>query len=71
MYAFYLVRGHSLKELESLSPTEELFYMLAMDSYYERVQTLLPTSDDTPTEEDGMEVIKGKGYKIKVEEKEK
>lgn len=71
MYAFYLVRGHSLKELESLSPTEELFYMLAMDSYYERIQTLLPTSDDTPTEEDGMEVIKGKGYKIKVEEKEK
>lgn len=71
MYAFYLVKGHSLKELEALSPTEELFYMLAMDSYYERIQTLLPTSDDTPTEEDGMEVIKGKGYKIKVEEKEK
>lgn len=71
MYAFYLVRGHSLKELESLSPTEQLFYMLAMDAYYERIQTLLPSSDDTPIEESGAQIIEGKGYKIKVEDKKK
>lgn len=39
MYAFYLVRGHSKKDLEGLTYTEKLFYVEAMKLELEREQT--------------------------------
>lgn len=34
MFAFYIVRGKSKQELESLSWGEKIFYKVAMDRYY-------------------------------------
>lgn len=38
MIGFYLVRGHSLKELMSLSTVDKLFYYAAMTAYLEEVK---------------------------------
>lgn len=38
MIGFYLLRGHSLKELLSLSHADKLFYIAAMDKYHEELK---------------------------------
>lgn len=38
MIAFYILRGHSLGELLSLSHADKLFYIAAMDKYHEELE---------------------------------
>lgn len=38
MIGFYLLRGHSLKELLSLSTIDKLFYISAMEIYIEEIE---------------------------------
>lgn len=38
MIGFYLLRGHSLEELLSLSHADKLFYIAAMDKYHEELE---------------------------------
>lgn len=40
MYAFYIPRGHSLRELEELSVLEKRFYIGAMEKYYTEIFTI-------------------------------
>lgn len=38
MIGFYLLRGHSLTELMSLSTIDKLFYISAMEIYAEEIE---------------------------------
>ena len=38
MIGFYLLRGHSLEELLSLSHADKLFYIAAMDKHHEELE---------------------------------
>lgn len=38
MIGFYLLRGHSLNELLSLSTIDKLFYVSAMEIYIEEIE---------------------------------
>lgn len=38
MIGFYILRGHSLEELLSLSHADKLFYIAAMDKYHEELE---------------------------------
>lgn len=40
MIAFYLIRGHTLNELLSLSTSDRLFYFAAMNRYLEEVEEI-------------------------------
>lgn len=58
MYAFYLPRGHTLKDLESLHPIEKNFYIAAQEQYYINLFEVINTvivgllGDDSPDKED-------------------
>lgn len=41
MYAYYLQKGHSLKELLQLSFAEKLFYRNAMEVEQEKIKIML------------------------------
>ena len=40
MIDFYLLRGHTLQELTTLSASDKVFYYAAMEKYYERVDVM-------------------------------
>lgn len=40
MVGFYLLRGHTLDEMLSLSTTDRLFYLAAMEIYNDELQEL-------------------------------
>ena len=40
MIDFYLLRGHTLQELTTLSTLDKVFYYAAMKKYYERVEVM-------------------------------
>ena len=40
MIDFYLLRGHTLQELTTLSASDKVFYYAAMEKYYERVKVM-------------------------------
>ena len=40
MIGFYLLRGHTLEELTTLSKTDRVFYHAAMRNFYERMEAM-------------------------------
>ena len=40
MIDFYLLRGHTLQELTTLSASDKVFYYAAMEKYYERMEAM-------------------------------
>lgn len=40
MIGFYLLRGHTLQELTTLSESDKVFYYAAMQIYYERMEVM-------------------------------
>lgn len=48
MYAFYTVRGFKLEYLSSLPMEEQLFYIESMALYYENINSMFETKQDSP-----------------------
>lgn len=46
MIGFYILRGHTLDEMMSLSTTDRLFYLAAMEIYNEEMQEIWEGGSD-------------------------
>lgn len=40
MIGFYILRGHTIQELTTLSTSDKVFYYAAMEKYYERMEAM-------------------------------
>lgn len=48
MYAFYVVRGFTIEYLEALPIEKQLFYIEAMNKYYDNIDSILDSKQGSP-----------------------